>query len=72
MQASDLISFVPLHDDRGRTVARFYPQSNVITFKAGNRELSFPLTGAETKATCRQPIKAQVKTYCNTPESVVK
>ena len=60
MNATALISFVPLHDDRGRTVARYYPQTHVLTIKAGDATLSFPLSGAATKAQERTPIKAYV------------
>jgi len=60
MNATDLISFVPLHDDRGRTVARYYPQTHMLTIKAGDTTLSFPLSGAATKAQERTPIKAHV------------
>lgn len=61
MNATDLISFVPLHDDRGRTVALYYPAENVLTIRHDGATLAFPLAGAATKAMARIPIKAQIK-----------
>ena len=61
MNATDLISFVPLHDDRGRTVALYYPDVNTIVIGKGGVLLSFPLANAAMKAAERTPIKAQVK-----------
>lgn len=65
MQATDLISFVPLKDDRGHTIARFYPSQNVITIKACGQELMFSLSDAHTKATQGLSIKAQAKPLAN-------
>lgn len=61
MNATDLISFVSLQDDRGRTHARYYPTEHIVTMRIGGVELAFDLAGAEMKAQRKTPIRARCK-----------
>lgn len=68
MKATDLIEFVELQDDRGRTLAHFYPSENVIKIKAGKHRLSFMLSDANRRIERQLPIKARVEPIANCRE----